>query len=156
MALLLGSSWWSTHASSNALSLVSGKLPWPDEPPQRLTLAPEVYLSISTDKVFPKVAASSQWITDDGKLVLERTETDPAPLAGRAMSKSLAVNVTGELNKDVSTTVTTVVTLGEPGAGELEQRVWARFLGKPISVISKPSKKRAIVSGNSASSFSSL
>ncbi|KPV75070.1 uncharacterized protein RHOBADRAFT_53968 [Rhodotorula graminis WP1] len=150
MALLLGSSWWSTHTSSTALSLVSGKLPSPDEPPERLTLAPEVFLSISTDKVFPKVAASAQWITDDGKLVLERTETDPAPLAGRAMSKSLAVNVTGELNKDVSTTVSTVVTLCEPGTGELESRVWARFLGKPISVISKPSKKRAIISGNIA------
>ncbi|GAA5896744.1 hypothetical protein JCM8208_007074 [Rhodotorula glutinis] len=150
MALLLGSSWWSTHASSKALSLVSGKLPSPEEPPERLTLAPEVFLSISTDKVFPKVAASAQWITDDGKLVLERTETDPAPLAGRAMSKSLAVNVTGELNKDVSTTVSTVVTLCEPGADELESRVWARFLGKPISVISKPSKKRAIISGNIA------
>lgn len=150
-ALLLGSSWWSTHASSSALSLVSGKLPTPDQASQRLTLPPEIFLSISTDKLFPRVSASAQWIADDGKLVLERDEEDSAPLAGRAMSKSLAVNVEGELNKDTSTTVSTVVTICEPGEGDVEPRVWARFLGKPISVISKPSKKKAIVSGNRAS-----
>ncbi|BGP48664.1 hypothetical protein JCM10450v2_004540 [Rhodotorula kratochvilovae] len=153
-ALLLGSSWWSTHDSNPSLSLAAsaaaGKLPSPPSPTQRITLPPEIFLSISTDKIFPRASAASQWISDEGKLILERDEDEPAPLAGRALSKSLAVNVMGELNKEVSTTVKTVVTICEPGAGEVEPRVWARLLGKPMSVISKPSKKRALVSGNIA------
>ncbi|GAA6056291.1 hypothetical protein JCM3770_006760 [Rhodotorula araucariae] len=153
-ALLLGSSWWTTHEANSSLSLAAsaaaGKLPSPPPPKQRITLPPDVFVSISTDKVFPCVGATTQWVSDEGKLVLERDEAESAPLAGRALSKSLAVNVTGELNKEVSTTVKTVVTICEPGAGEIEPRVWARLLGKPISVISKPSKKRTIVSGNIA------
>lgn len=153
MALLLGSSWWQTLDAHPSLSLAaasaSGKLPSPPSPQQRATLAPEVYISISSDKVFPRQSASMSWISHEGKLILDRDEDDVPPLAGRAMSKSLAVSVAGELNKDISTTVNAVVTVCEPGLGDHEPRVYAKFVGKPMSVISKPSKKRSIVAGNS-------
>ncbi|GJN90934.1 hypothetical protein Rhopal_003948-T1 [Rhodotorula paludigena] len=154
MALLLGSSWWQTLDAHPSLSLAaasaSGKLPSPPSPQQRATLAPEVYISISSDKVFPRQSASMSWISHEGKLILDRDEDDVPPLAGRAMSKSLAVSVAGELNKDISTTVNAVVTVCEPGLGDHEPRVYAKFVGKPMSVISKPSKKRSIVAGNIA------
>uniref|UniRef100_A0A0K3CDC4 BY PROTMAP: gi/472583079/gb/EMS20733.1/ transcription factor [Rhodosporidium toruloides NP11] gi/647397300/emb/CDR40270.1/ RHTO0S05e00430g1_1 [Rhodosporidium toruloides] n=1 Tax=Rhodotorula toruloides TaxID=5286 RepID=A0A0K3CDC4_RHOTO len=161
MALLLGTSWWqsydvdpttppdSTTASSNfsAFKAYTGSLPTPPSLPHRAQLAPEVYISISTDRVFPKQPATISWISNEGTAVIERQEDDAPPIAGRAMSKGLAVSVPGELNKDVSTTVNAVVTICEPGTGDLESRVWARLMGKPITVISKPSKKRSVTAG---------
>ncbi|BGP32579.1 hypothetical protein JCM10296v2_004360 [Rhodotorula toruloides] len=161
MALLLGTSWWqsydvdpttspdSTTSSSkfSAFKAYTGSLPTPPSPPHRALLAPEVYISISTDRVFPKQPATTSWISSEGTAVIERQEEDGPPIAGRAMSKGLAVSVPGELNKDVSTTVNAVVTICEPGTGDLESRVWARLMGKPITVISKPSKKRSVTAG---------
>ncbi|GAA5910395.1 hypothetical protein JCM6882_007346 [Rhodosporidiobolus microsporus] len=150
LALLLGSSWWSTldsHPSLTAAAAQSGKLPSPPSPLSRATLPSEVFISISTDKDPLKHAASMSWMAPEGKLVLERDEEDAPPISGRAVSKSLAVSVPGELNKDVSTTVRTVVSIAEPGAGDVQGRVWAMVPGRPITVISKPSKKKAITAG---------
>ncbi|BGO91886.1 hypothetical protein JCM10020v2_003542 [Rhodotorula toruloides] len=161
MALLLGTSWWqsydvdpttspdSTTSSSkfSAFKPYTGSLPTPPSPPHRAQLAPEVYISISTDRVFPKQPATTSWISNEGTAVIERQEEDAPPIAGRAVSKGLAVSVPGELNKDVSTTVNAVVTICEPGTGDVESRVWARLMGKPITVISKPSKKRSVTVG---------
>ncbi|BGP16727.1 hypothetical protein JCM10213_009145 [Rhodosporidiobolus nylandii] len=152
LALLLGGSWWSTLDSHPHLSLGPrcGNLPSPSSPLGRATLPPEVFISISTDKEPLKNAATLSWMSDEGKLIHEREEGDAPPLAGRAVSKSLAVSVPGELNKDVSTTVTTVVSIAEPGYGNPTPRVWARIAGKPMSVISKPSKKKSIAAGAAA------
>lgn len=158
MALLLGTSWWSTlDSSSLPHSAYSGRLPSPASPHTRSTLPPSVYISISTDKLPHKNAASISWMVPEGKLVLEREEDDPAPISGRAVSKSLAVTVPGELNKDISTTVRAIVSVAEPGGGEgggaggeTQPRIWAMFPGKPITVISKPSKKRSITAGAGA------
>ncbi|GAA5820719.1 hypothetical protein JCM11251_003127 [Rhodosporidiobolus azoricus] len=150
MALLLGSSWWSTLDSHPCLTLAaaqSGRLPSPPSPLSRATLPPEIFISISTDKEPLKHAASLSWMAPEGKLVLDREEDDAPPISGRAVSKSLAVSVPGELNKDVSTTVRTVVSIAEPGAGDVAGRVWAMVPGRPITVISKPSKKKAIAAG---------
>ncbi|BGP25114.1 hypothetical protein JCM10295v2_004034 [Rhodotorula toruloides] len=162
MALLLGTSWWQSYdvdptatspdsptTSSNfsPFQAYTGSLPTPPSPPHRVQLASEVYISISTDRVFPKQPATTSWVSDEGTAVIERQEEDPPPIAGRAMSKGLAVSVPGELNKDVSTTVNAVVTICEPGKGDVESRVWARLMGKPITVISKPSKKRSAAAG---------
>lgn len=166
MALLLGTSWWQSYdvdrttppesTSGNGFSpfrAYTGSLPTPPSPPHHVQLAPEVYISISTDRVFPKQPATTTWISNEGTAVTERQEHDAPPIAGRAMSKGLAVSVPGELNKDVSTTVNAVVTICEPGTGDVESRVWARLTGKPITVISKPSKKRSATAGGGASAF---
>ncbi|GAA5999755.1 hypothetical protein JCM10207_005893 [Rhodosporidiobolus poonsookiae] len=151
MALLLGASWWTTLDAQPATSHASsGALPSPTSPLSRVTLPPEVFVSISTDKAPLRVSAGLSWMSREGKLVLERDAEDAPPLSGRAMSKSLAVSVPGELNKDVSTTVTTVVSIAEPGEGDAASRVWAMVQGKPITVISKPSKKKSIAAGSTA------
>ncbi|GAA5958315.1 hypothetical protein JCM21900_001349 [Sporobolomyces salmonicolor] len=153
MALLLGSSWWSTLSSHPDLLLAasrSGKLPSPPSPLRPVTLPPDIFISISTDTVPPKSAATTTWMALDGRNVLECDGDEAPPVAGRAVSKSLAVQLPGELNKDVSTTVRTVVTIVAPGVGPVAPRIIGMFPGKPMTVISKPSKKRAIAAGATA------
>ncbi|GAA5862954.1 hypothetical protein JCM8547_003632 [Rhodosporidiobolus lusitaniae] len=153
MALLLGASWWSTLDSQSSRSVgssKSGRLPSPLSPYHRETLPPNVFISISTDKSPVKHAATLSWLAPDGKLVLDREEDDTPPISGRAVSKSLAVSVPGELNKDVNTTVRTIVSITEPGPADAPAKVWAMVPGKPITVISKPSKKRSITAGSAA------
>ncbi|GAA5857688.1 hypothetical protein JCM1840_000867 [Sporobolomyces johnsonii] len=153
MALLLGSSWWSILSSHPDLLLAasrSGKLPSPPSPLSPVTLPPDIFISISTDTVPPKSAATTSWMALDGRNVLECDGEEAPPVAGRAVSKSLAVQLPGELNKDVSTTVRTVVTVVAPGVGPVAPRIIGMFPGKPMTVISKPSKKRAIAAGATA------
>ncbi|GAA5967637.1 hypothetical protein JCM11641_005718 [Rhodosporidiobolus odoratus] len=153
MSLLLGSSWWTTldgHPSLIAAVAKSGKPPSPPSPVSRMTLPPDVFMSISTAKNPLENSCPMSWMSEEGKVIVEREESDAPPLSGRAVSKGLSVKLPGELNKDVTTTVTAVVSIAEPGVGEAKSRIWATVQGKPINVISKPSKKRNVTAGSSA------
>jgi hypothetical protein len=81
----------------------------------------------------------------DGKTIIEHDENAPVPISGRFVSKSLAVSLDGDLNKDTVSDVRTVVTVFDR---ETRQMI-GTFLGKPITVISKPSKKKSIMAGGS-------
>lgn len=149
MAYLLGTAW---HPSSTD-SLPGHHLPSP--PPSRRILAtPDVHVSIFPPRSAEKEALSSKesnptatWMAPDGKTLLEHDEHAPVPICGRFVSKSLAVSLEGDLNKDTVSDVRTVVTVVDRDS----QQLVGTFLGKPITVISKPSKKKSIMAGGSES-----
>jgi hypothetical protein len=86
-------------------------------------------------------------MASDGKTIIEHDENAPIPISGRFVSKSLAVSLEGDLNKDTVSDVCTVVTVLDRDT----QQLVGTFLGKPITVISKPSKKKSILAGGSES-----
>ncbi|GAA6023559.1 hypothetical protein JCM11491_005344 [Sporobolomyces phaffii] len=148
MAYLLGTSWHSSSPDSFAV----GRLPTP--PSCRRTLStPDVHVSIYPPRSAEKEALSSKeayptatWMASDGKAIIEHDENAPVPISGRFVSKSLAVSLEGDLNKDTISDVRTVVTVLERDS----QQLIGTFLGKPITVISKPSKKKSILAGGTA------
>ncbi|GAA5969080.1 hypothetical protein JCM3765_003430 [Sporobolomyces pararoseus] len=147
MAYLLGTSWHSHSTSS-----YPGHLPSPPSS-RRVLSTPDVQVSIYPPRSAEKEALSSKeslptahWMAPDGKMIIEQEENDSVPISGRFISKSLAVSLEGDLNKDTISDVRTVVTVLDR---ETQQLV-GTFLGKPITVISKPSKKKSILAGGVA------
>ena len=148
MAYLLGTSWHSLSTNS-----FPGHLPSP--PSSRGILStPDVHVSIYPPRSAEKEALSSKeslptanWMAPDGKTITEQEENAPTPISGRFISKSLAVSLEGDLNKDTVSDVRTVVTVLDR---ETQQLV-CTVLGKPITVISKPSKKKSILAGGGES-----
>ncbi|GAA5979706.1 hypothetical protein JCM5350_003822 [Sporobolomyces pararoseus] len=147
MAYLLGTSWHSLSTNS-----FPGHLPSP--PSSRGILStPDLHVSIYPPRSAEKEALSSKeslptanWMAPDGKTITEQEENAPTPISGRFISKSLAVSLEGDLNKDTVSDVRTVVTVLDR---ETQQLV-CTVLGKPITVISKPSKKKSILAGGVA------
>ncbi|GAA5874429.1 hypothetical protein JCM16303_005851 [Sporobolomyces ruberrimus] len=147
MAYLLGTSWHSSSTSS-----LAGHLPSPPSSRQVVS-TPDVHVSIYPPRSAEKEALSSKescptatWMAPDGKTIIEHDENAPVPISGRFVSKSLAVSLDGDLNKDTVSDVRTVVTVFDR---ETRQMI-GTFLGKPITVISKPSKKKSIMAGGTA------
>ncbi|GAA5940802.1 uncharacterized protein JCM15063_000882 [Sporobolomyces koalae] len=138
MAYILGSSWHTGPSSQMGNQSLS---------------APEVQVSIYPPRSADKEAMSSKeshataiWMGSDGQTLVNPEDPDAVPISGRFVSKSLAVSLEGDLNKDTISDVRTVVTVVDKST----QVTIGKFLGKPMTVISKPSKKKQILAGGTA------
>ncbi|KAL8279536.1 hypothetical protein RQP46_008098 [Phenoliferia psychrophenolica] len=138
MSLLLGASWW-TNVEDPRIKPES--LPYASAKIRRVNLPPEVTIFISTDPKPAEDAMLTEWMTREGELVDAEwpIDNDTIVLAGRTTGKSNFVPA-GETTKDKRPSVRPLVTVVAPGPGPKESRLIGTFPGKPMHIISKPSK----------------
>lgn len=148
MALLLGRSWWTNLPSS--------------PPTSRANIPPEVFFSIATDTptfpsqlpvppLFHQTFAPSpqplepapvEWLEPSGRLCGTRKDKERV-LCGRAVStKTLVVRAPEEAEGKAILQTRVEVEVVVPGKESREQRLLGKFVGKPLTVLSRPSKQR--------------
>ncbi|KAM0750075.1 hypothetical protein T439DRAFT_356727 [Meredithblackwellia eburnea MCA 4105] len=139
MALLLGASWWSNVEDP---SIKQESLPYVSAQVRRFNLPPEINISISTDPNPAPEPLFTEWMGDDGELVSTEYPNDAelTIYSGRATGKQNYIP-SSEGAKDKRAPVQPLVTIHAPGPEPRDQsRLIGTFPGKPMHIISKPSK----------------
>lgn len=145
MALLLGASWW-TNVEDPAVKPAH----YPTTKNRRVNLPPEITIAISTDPNPPTEPLLVDWMTKNGELVNHEfpIDNDTIVLSGRSTGKSSYVP-SGDSGKDKRYPVRPLVTIVAPGDGPKESRLIGTFPGRPMHIISKPSKGKLTESSKS-------
>lgn len=150
MALLLGASWWTNLPTSL--------------PSSRANVSPEAFFSIATTTpTFPSIPsqhplphqfhqtrptpsqplepATIDWMGPAGELCDSRKDKERV-ISGRAKAKKLFVRAPEEAEGVAIVEARVELEVVVPGKGKMEDRLLGKFAGKPLTVISRPSKNR--------------
>ncbi|KAI5478583.1 hypothetical protein MNV49_004842 [Pseudohyphozyma bogoriensis] len=132
MALVLGASWWSNVDVQD------------DDDPTltiRRNRPPQVFISMSTDPTPSSEPSQTEWMNLRGDHVeLDELDAETPVISGRAVARTAHVSTNSDPNR--KKVITAQVTIVAPGNLKSEDRLIGTFPGKPMQIISKPSKKR--------------
>lgn len=137
-SLLLGASWYGVSYSRTSRSAV-------------VLVPPEVSMTISTFPDSPSVPITTEWMHSSGQMIspqqISSLTASDRIYSGRSVAKALYVSTASDPKRSKVVRVRVqVATKAGPGAQNL-----GVFWGLPMTVISKPSKKRQSAEGFSES-----
>jgi hypothetical protein len=124
---------------------MSGRTWWTKRGPT-IQAAPTVNISITDETRAPDVRPN--WLTTHNRLLEEPTEQSfqkgEAPFVGKACGKSLHIadSAARKAKAAVHATITIMAAAAESSGSAERKTIVGTFDSKPITIVSKPSKKR--------------